>query len=315
MKNLLISFLIIGYIFTCSAQHGAKAKSSKPRITLAQHSVIDNLSTAESVEQLLGAYDPMYKDFKVNASLTFSEKAQTKLGKKLRAKPWVKADFDSNGCSDLLVMGIWNGIPAVLCVLDSGENRYAVKQVAGKPGENCFLAVVKFGKGQPVITAWYQDTKREKSGKLIKRTAKTALCFQSGDLIEYNSSPANHSIEKIEFKTFGCRGRCPVFTLVINADRTANLDAGKFTSQKGNFRSTLNDTSFNSLMALLRCIDFAKLDSAYRVIYMDAASCQLTFTYDGGKIKRVSDYGMKGTFGLKKLYDVLNKLRETQNWE
>ena len=316
MKYFLITLLAV---FLCvsvnNAQKRAKAKPEKTKITTTHSNKIDGITTVDDVVQFLKTLDPVYETFKVNTSLTFSERDIQALSKSLKAKAWVKADLDGNGYTDLLVIGSLNKVAVVLCVLDSGSNRFAVKQLPGKAGENCLFAIVKTEKGQPQITAYSIEAKKERSGKLARNPVKSVLCFQAGELIEYNQSPINHSIEKIEYSTTPCYGRCPVFSLVINADRSASLDAGKFNAKKGIFKATIDDESYKALITLLNYTNFTKLDSSYRVLRTDAQSCTLFITYDCGKVKRISDYGLKGTLGLVKVYDMLFKLRESQKWE
>ena len=40
-----------------------------------------------------------------------------------------------------------------------------------------------------------------------------------------------------------------------------------------------------------------------------------TVTYDNGKVKSIRDYGLLGTYGLDRVYQLLFELRENQKWE
>jgi len=69
------------------------------------------------------------------------------------------------------------------------------------------------------------------------------------------------------------------------------------------------------LTELINYIDFANLEKDYAVNWTDDQSCTLKIVYDGNKIKEIRDYGLIGTFGLKKLYEQLFELRFNQNWK
>ncbi len=150
------------------------------------------------------------------------------------------------------------------------------------------------------------------------------LIFKFGDFVELNSTPATHRIEKIEYsKGRPCFGDCPIFDLTINQNRTASycphditslIDAKKKMSDK-KFTTTIDTTNFHLLINLLNYIDFAKLDSNYAVGCTDSQDCTLKITYDNGKIKKIDDYGLMGTYGLDRTYDLLFNLRENQQWK
>ena len=52
----------------------------------------------------------------------------------------------------------------------------------------------------------------------------------------------------------------------------------------------------------------------YAVNWSDDQTSILTITYDGGKTKTIKDYGLVGTFGLNRVYDLIFKLRDNQQW-
>lgn len=56
-------------------------------------------------------------------------------------------------------------------------------------------------------------------------------------------------------------------------------------------------------------MDFTNLEKDYAVGWTDDQSCTLKIVYDNNKTKVIEDYGLIGTFGLKKLYQQLFELR------
>ena len=47
----------------------------------------------------------------------------------------------------------------------------------------------------------------------------------------------------------------------------------------------------------------------------DGQTCGLKITYDNGKTKIIHDYGLIGTFGLDRTYEMLFNLRKNQTWK
>jgi len=83
---------------------------------------------------------------------------------------------------------------------------------------------------------------------------------------------------------------------------------------KGIFTAAIDSAKYQELIELLNYVDFENLTTNYAVSWTDDQSCTLRITYDGGKTKIINDYGLIGTFGLDKVYQLLFSLRETQKW-
>jgi len=66
---------------------------------------------------------------------------------------------------------------------------------------------------------------------------------------------------------------------------------------------------------LLNYIDFETLQDNYAVNWTDDQTAKLKVTYDNGKVKSIRDYGLLGTYGLDRVYQLLFELRENQKWE
>ena len=119
-------------------------------------------------------------------------------------------------------------------------------------------------------------------------------------------------------------GECPVFTLIINNDRSVTFIAKEYNYTrswqkgkllKGAYKTTISHKEFDELKGLLNYIDFEKLEDTYKVLWTDDQTATLKITYDNGKVKMINDYGLKGTFGLKKVHELLFNLRINQDWK
>jgi len=119
-----------------------------------------------------------------------------------------------------------------------------------------------------------------------------------------------------------CFGTCPKFYISILKDKSSVFKAEKFNLEseeakeiKGIFNTTLSDNSFSEIISLLDYIDFPSLNDKYAVGWTDDQTCILTITYNNGQVKTISDYGLIGTFGLDRLYELMFNLRFNQNWK
>ena len=320
-KGMIICLASL-FLLSCKGQPGNSAISESRSNIVKHHNKLDDINSAAEIEAILAAICKSCTNFKVNSTLTFKEGFGTRPDKtgqhiadSLQVKAWTKMDFDGNGYTDLLVIGNWDMDHSVMCIMDSGENRFSVNTLTRRSFQDCTFPVVARIDSTPVILYYYMqepDLRHHQTESWLK---VDTLVYQFGDFVEFNQNPANHKIEKIEYSTTGCFGTCPIFMLTINQDRTAVFDAGSYNQVSGKFTATIDTANFNPLINLLNYIDFAKLDSSYSVGWTDDQACDLKITYDNGQVKKISDYGLLGTFGLNRAYELLFKLRENQKWK
>ena len=91
----------------CNGQLGINNKS------VVGNNYIDSITTAEQIESLVSKVGiDKYKNYRVNTIQKFQNEILQKLSDSLKPKPWVKADFDGNGYTDILVTGTYG----VICV-------------------------------------------------------------------------------------------------------------------------------------------------------------------------------------------------------
>jgi hypothetical protein len=123
------------------------------------------------------------------------------------------------------------------------------------------------------------------------------------------------SIEHVYFEAKPCEGKCPVFNMSIDSNRNANYNAIIFNNQEGSFFSQLGEKEYAELLRLLKESDFSEVADKYLSNVMDLPGYLLEVKYNGGRIKKIDDYGRQAPKKLQKVYDYIFKLRDSQHWE
>lgn len=272
---------------------------------------IDSLQNVDDIQEFIGEKSTEY--IAVSDQIQYSDQCKS-TADSLNFKPWIKEDFDQNGLTDLLITGNTSNGPKTICILDMG-NEFITKKITQESlYETCAFVTAKDGKIE------------YKSNKLLSRLGyfsdlKTDhLIYKFGEFIEENRNPKRHNILEIEFEASACYGSCPSFTLKIVSNRDIEWFAGRdntinFQKYSGAYGSKLSQEQYKELIEILDYIDFENLDESYNVAYSDSATGTLKITYDNLKTKKIRDYGMMGTRGLKKLYNVLFGLRGSIEWK
>lgn len=146
-------------------------------------------------------------------------------------------------------------------------------------------------------------------------------------LILSGCSMQKSNIQTIEYEAGACFGYCPMFKMVINSDRTAAIEAERFTFSKpenrdwntenpeGTFTATIKEAQFNRLNKLINDANLKSLKDFYgNKNVTDLPTSHLTVTYSDGSKKHIEDYGKDGTDALHEIYTALEDLRENQSW-
>jgi hypothetical protein len=286
-------------------------------VVLNKPNFIDSIKNVTQINNLITKVDRIYKDFKINTELKFenrySGKDYKKIADSLKVQPWTKADFDNNGLTDILIVGKWDD-HCVICILDKGE-KYELKRITRRSFQNCTFPIVEDNK----IKYYFESEPERGNWEKQEQLQSTTLIYKFDDFIEENKKSATHKINKIEYSTSGCFGTCPIFNLTIISDRTAKWTAEMHNEiakkeLKGNFQATITQDKFDELINLLNYLDFENLKDRYAVGWTDDQSSTLEITYDNGKIKLIHDYGLIGTYGLDRVYQMIFELRENQKW-
>lgn len=132
---------------------------------------------------------------------------------------------------------------------------------------------------------------------------------------------------KIEYEAGACFGFCPIFKITINPDRTAVIEAERFTftegrtkddmagEKEGTFKATIKEADYQLLLSKLDSLDFKNLKDYYgNKNITDLPTSYLNITFMDGTKKRIEDYGKGGTEQLDELYQIIEDLRKSQVW-
>ena len=301
LSKMLFTLLInLSFFAFTNAQYNSSEKKF--------HNKIDDVTTSAQIETLLKSLNPQFSTFHINNSLNFSDNACKHISDSLHCTPWFKADFDNNGYTDLVVVGGWDN-HAIFCILDSGNNRYAINRLTRKIFQSCTFPLLKKISDNNLLL--YYSLNKPKAANIKVDT----LIYKFGDFVDYHRYSKDNNIEKIEFTAHECFGQCPQFKLIIDSNRSATYNAVKYNKQAGEFEGTIDENNFTQLIQLLNYIDFPNLKNNYAVNWKDDQNCTLKITYDKGKIKTIYDDGMHGSFGLERVYQILFGLRDNQQWQ
>jgi hypothetical protein len=301
MRNRLLIHIYLGLFFvSCNG--------------LKHHNKLDDITNTKEIERLVSSINSNYSNFKINPQLKFTDKDCQKLYDSLKLEPFTKADFDNNGYTDLLVIGHWSN-PAIICILDSGQNKFSIKRLTKGLFQGCSFPKILTNENETYIDYYYFKEPDWRNNEFKGTIKSKRLIYKFGDFVEYNSSKTKYDIQKIEYKTTMCFGTCPEFELTINSDRKAKYNALQYNKPDGKFNGIIDQKKYDELVELLNYIDFPNLKESYSVSWTDDQTCSLKITYDNGKTKIINDYGLIGTFGLDRTYDMLFNLRKNQTWK
>lgn len=293
------------------------------QFVLGQNRNMDNMNSNQDVENLINSFlDERYKVFKLKPIGEFSTKYDVnnsckRISDSLNiTKTMYKCDFDNNGFTDMMVMGDFFGFN-IFVVMNFGNDSLQLNRLTRRSSQNCvFPKIINDSK-----IDFYYVTEPDRMSKEKPILTKKTLVYKFGDFVEYNKNPGNYDIEKIEYQTSMCFGTCPKFHLDIADNRKAIFNAENYNREtreskeiQGKFETTINVKEYHQLVDLLNYINFPNLKDNYAVSWTDDQSCTLRITYNNGKTKEIKDYGLIGTYGLDRLYQLLFELRFNQDW-
>lgn len=317
-------------------------------------SKIDSLGTIPEVESFIRSCSKSKDDFLSKFTLkTISDFDNTVISPKIKKKAKVlgvgknfyKGDFNHDGRTDLLFIGDDKSCiqasmgtkKAISCdtsvkVIFDLASGYVLKDVTRRHSDFTIPKIIKIN-GMDYIHIYYEDNSM--FSNTPEKMLSKILTYKFDDFIEYNPQPKKHSIKQISYGAGPCYGTCPMFKLELNknkistftalafnfiddndpeaaANAIGNLNKGK---NEGVFKGQIKPSDFAAIEELLNYIDFPNLNNSYSISATDNPSSTLTIVYNEGKTKKIQDYGLVGTYGLKQLYKTLFNLRFNQDWE
>jgi hypothetical protein len=301
----------------------------------------DFLRTKLEIEKSVHANSERFKKFELKKIHDFTPENSAedsicrRIGDSLKInEDYYKVDFDNNGLIDILMIGDDHNCEesrAISCNFSSlvmmSFPKDSVRIYNVNISSGCLIPKI-IEKNNQILLEVYN---RKKGILSVKgdNVEQHTLIYKYDGFIDYNEMPVKHSIEKIEFSTSGCYGTCPVFALEIDSQRNSTFFAERFNfgtdeenmkkmlsyNREGTFRGIIKEENYNQIVELLEYMNFMSLNDEYYEAQDDNQSSILKITYDNGKVKTINDYGLIGTYSLKKLYQMLFELRVNQKWK
>lgn len=327
MKYIALLFLII----LASCKQGFEKAEVIP-------SKVDSLKTVAEIRDYLSVIDTNLKYFHPISIQQLETNYAENLDRNMRIiaknlnidKGLYREDFDNNGYTDLLLLG---GFTEKILFDELYSYNFFVIMNFGKQAPPKLISlrrkmqlldvpeIVHSDEGPLLVV--YSPEKMHGPDAKITDTISIKLAYRYGGFAEYNKQPIDNHIEKIKFESGSCFGRCPIYTLTINKDQSAEFlaehynfpDSNDVYKKEGLFNGQINTSDYKELINLLNYIDFKNLKDQYSAGGTCGPTVSLTITYENGKTKTISDYGMSGTYGLKSVYAVLSDFRFNQKWE
>ena len=115
-----------------------------------------------------------------------------------------------------------------------------------------------------------------------------------------------------------CFGTCPTYTLQIDKNCVATLDAVDHLSNglKGWYKTNLPEKEWIKLVKKLEHMNYNDMQDSYgnRNI-SDLPYVNTSITFADGNLKKVNDYGARGTEELSELYAYIDVLIGKLDWE
>jgi hypothetical protein len=253
---------------------------------------------------------------------------------------WQKTDFNNDGLTDLFAIiyqqdTVNSRFPEyqVYVVIDQKNNKYQLNEIPNYYMFNCYSAKLIVVNNYPCILYRHYNTDYtidtlpgvdttygEPMPRLLPHYFEVGrtdtLIYKFGGFIELNATSKNLTdIKSLYYETTPCFDSCPKFSLNILRNGTAKYIRHENLSETSrNFRAKINTTQWNEITALLNYMQIESLENNYSVSAHDMQSCKLKVYFSNGSIKEINDYGLQGTLGLVRLYDLLFALRLNQKW-
>jgi hypothetical protein len=125
--------------------------------------------------------------------------------------------------------------------------------------------------------------------------------------------PSASEIDAIRLEETSCNGPCPVFTVELRRDGTADYLGSFHTLRIGRFRGTVAANAFHALAVLI--VDtgfFGLLDSYSRSI--SCASSTTTSVRANGRVKSIYHYAYAGPYSLWQLEESIVMASDRIAW-
>ncbi len=304
----------------------------KPRIP----SSIDQLHTKAAIEAFIRKSDTNYKKYELKKLQDFhrsynNDSINRVLANRLHINTqFEKADFDNNGYTDLLVIGDNHTCSSSsvepcsftpIVVMNFGPNNIKIIPI-NLDYTDAIAPLVSYKEDQPFLMV-FKKKRDYITKKIIKK--KYQLTYRFDNFIEYNPHPSSRTVSNIQFISGLCFGECPYYKLELSNQGQSTFYAYEYNRptatsspsmlMEGVYTTTLSSRTFKKLEELINYCDFQNNKNNYFVTRTCSSTGYIKITYTNGEVKRIQDYGMVGTYGLRILYHEFAKLRFNHQWK
>ncbi|MBS7787021.1 hypothetical protein KIH23_06905 [Flavobacterium sp. CYK-55] len=307
MKNLILIFVII----FSNAAFGNK---------------IDELKTDKDVEDFIKIVAPefvkkIWKDYDrgnfriVSTDTIYANLKCQKVFNKSEINNWEKVDINNDGLTDLLFIPHYYGYSQYI-IIDEGNNNFNLTRFI------IDFDICEYVK--PIKVNRENQLKIRKVNRLSFGTISSSepyiaidtLTYKFNSFIEFNSKKITQDrVKLIKVKTSYCLGLCPSFELEINYDGHMVFNGLGYTNFIGKSTSNAELKKIQEIEDLINYIDLKNLKDNYSVSWTDSQTIYLEIEFQDGFSKKITDYGLIGTYGLNSLYSKLIDIGTKTNWK
>jgi hypothetical protein len=251
-----------------------------------------------------------YRKLQVLPTDTIRQKlACNNIAEEWNIKNWEKADFNGDNKTDLIVTTFWYDFD-VFVAIDKGDNTFQLIRLSKDAFQNCELGKpIKIKSEQLLLFYRLKYEYNEPAmniGDFTLRSKIDTLIYKYGGFIEKQNTSASYKISEIEYHiSSGWTGISPVFRLNIDNSQVATIEATSDNPKKNIPPTKANKIIVREIIDLIQYIHIKEAKSEYLVPWTDDTTIYLKVTFNDGTVKAIEDYGMIGTFGLTRLYELL----------
>ena len=230
---------------------------------------------------------------------------------KWKMKNWEKVDLNKDGKTDLLVTLLWYSFE-VFIVIDKGDNTFKIIRLSNDGSEDCPLGKsIKLDKKQLLLFYRKENTYNQPIKNIFdfKMSSRIdTLIYKFGGFIELQKSSSHYEISEIQYTTSsGWSGVSPIYKLKFLKTKEWKFEATSENPKKSIAPKDIDIQYLTPILDLIEYMNFKNLYNSYKVAHTDATTMYLKIIFTDGTTKEIEDYGMQGTFGLKRLYELLPK--------
>lgn len=300
MKREILSLGIL-CIVGIAALTGCAASVSTP--TAPTVNAIDGLSSMEAVARFLQSNGPEWardsEPFRDNPCDTTKDLIQR----------YFKVDCNDDGRTDLVV----NGTRTIYVMIDKGDGSYSTFLLRRQTSSTRLLYVREIVHLAP-RTLIIVDNLRSACYSLDSTPmAADTLVIVGGFLVDQSHVSSAQPITSISMVSLGCYGPCPLYTMRINVNGSAQYTAGEYSDSTGEFTATLDRRIVDPLYEAARYINPASYPPQLWAGVDDVSRYEFTFVFSDGSAKTINTDVASST-SLASLIDYIQALRTSQRW-